>query len=208
MGLFENIETMNKTLNARSTKRKSFIKDVLNGTQDDNDFTALLAAKTARDQAAQAAAPVLAPPGPAPAPSLAPTPSAVGGGHFVGDGHNHGSTSSADAKKVNPQFNSALQKFLKESGGRISIGNSYRSPERQAQLWEAALRKYGSAAKARRWVAPPGKSNHGRGLAADLKYVDKSAIAWAHANAKRYGLHFPLSNENWHIEPVSARKKK
>lgn len=204
MGLFENIETMNKTLTVRSNKRKSFIKDVLNGTQDDNDFAALLAARTARDQAATAPAPALAPPGPAPvAPAAAPA-----GGHFVGDGHNHGSTSAADAKRVDPAFNSALQQFLKDAGGRVSIGNSYRSPERQAQLWEQALRKYGSAAKARKWVAPPGKSNHGRGLAADLKFVNKDAIAWAHANAKRYGLHFPLSNENWHIEPVSARKKK
>lgn len=205
MSLFENIETMNKALTSRSTKRKSFIKEVLNGTQDDDDFAALLAARTARETAAQAAAPVLAPSGPAPE---APTPGAVGGGHFVGDGHNHGSTSPADVGKVNPQFLSALERFVKDSGGRVKVGNSYRSPERQAQLWQAALRKYGSAAVARKWVAPPGKSNHGRGLAADLKFVDKSAIAWAHQNAKRYGLHFPLSNENWHIEPLSARKKK
>lgn len=204
MGLFENVESLNKSVTARSTKRRSFIKDILNGTQDDNDFAALLAAKTARDQAAAAAAPVLAPAGPAPG---APT-GGLPAGHSPNDGHNHGSTSPADAGKVNPQFMSALDRLIKDSGGRISIGNSYRSPERQAQLWNAALKKYGSAAVARKWVAPPGKSNHGRGLAADLKYVDKSAIAWAHQNAKRYGLHFPLSNENWHIEPVSARKKK
>lgn len=196
---------MNKSLNARSTKRKSFISEILNGTQDDNDFAALLAARTARETAAQPAAPLLAPAGPAPD---LPTAPGVPAGHSLNDGHNHGSTSAADAGKVNPQFNAALQRMISESGGRIKIGNSYRSPERQAQLWEAALRKYGSAAKARKWVAPPGKSNHGRGLAADLKYVDKSAIAWAHANAKRYGLHFPLSNENWHVEPISARKKK
>lgn len=202
MGLFENIESLNKSLSARSNKRKSFIKDVLNGTQDDDDFAALMAAKTARDQVASAGAPGLAPSGSAPG---APLPM----GHSPNDGHNHGpALSGADAKGVNPQFMSALERMIKDSGGRISVGNAYRSPERQAQLWEQALRKYGSAAVARKWVAPPGKSNHGRGLAADLKYVDKSAIAWAHQNAKRYGLHFPLSNENWHIEPVSARKKK
>lgn len=200
MGLFENVENLNKSLNARSTKRKSFIADILNGTQDDNDFAALLSAKTAREETPEPAAPVLAPSGPA--------PGASGGGHFVGDGHNHGSTNAVDAKKVNPQFNSALQRFIADSGGKISIGNSYRSPERQAQLWQAALRKYGSAAKARKWVAPPGKSNHGRGLAADLKFVNKDAIRYAHANAKRYGLHFPLSNENWHVEPITVRKKK
>lgn len=87
----------------------------------------------------------------------------------------------------------------------LRISSGYRSPERQGQLWQAALAKYGSPEAARKWVAPPGRSNHNHGQAVDLKFLDPRAQAWVHANAKQYGLHFPLSNENWHIEPIGAR---
>lgn len=87
----------------------------------------------------------------------------------------------------------------------LRVTSGFRSPERQAQLWQGALQKYGSPEKARKWVAPPGKSNHNHGHAADLKYLDPSATAWAHENAGRFGLAFPLSNENWHIELASRR---
>jgi len=87
----------------------------------------------------------------------------------------------------------------------LRISSGYRSPQRQGELWQAALAKYGSEEAARKWVAPPGRSNHNHGQAVDLKFLDPRAQAWVHANAKQYGLHFPLSNENWHIEPIGAR---
>lgn len=87
----------------------------------------------------------------------------------------------------------------------LQISSGYRSPERQAQLWEEALKKYGSPEAARKWVAPPGKSNHNHGKAADLKYGSDAARQWAHQNAGQFGLAFPLSNEPWHIELASAR---
>jgi len=92
-----------------------------------------------------------------------------------------------------------------EIAQHLRITSGFRSPERQAQLWQDALRKYGSPERARKWVAPPGRSNHNHGHAADLKYLDPSATAWAHENAGRFGLAFPLSNENWHIELASRR---
>lgn len=124
-------------------------------------------------------------------------------GHSPGDGHNH-----AVGGKFDPAFEGNLNKLLKDFGGKVSVSSGYRSPERQAVLWKNALRKYGSAAAARKWVAPPGRSNHGRGLAADLKFSDAATRRLVHQSAGKYGLHFPLSNENWHIEPISARKKK
>ena len=87
----------------------------------------------------------------------------------------------------------------------IKISSGYRSPERQQQLWNDALRKYGSAEAARKWVAPPGRSNHNHGKAADIKFTTDAAREWAHANAAQYNLAFPLSNEPWHIELASAR---
>jgi hypothetical protein len=94
----------------------------------------------------------------------------------------------------------------------LGILSGARSTERQQELWDAALIKYGSEAEARKWVAPPGKSNHNHGQAVDLSYNGKSlkhappeVIEWVHANAGKYGLTFPMSWENWHIEPVTAR---
>ena len=54
-------------------------------------------------------------------------------------------------------------------------------------------------------MAPPGKSQHNHGNAADLKYLSPEAKAWVHANAARYGLAFPLANEDWHVELAAAR---
>lgn len=94
----------------------------------------------------------------------------------------------------------------------LGIWSGARSVEHQRKLWKKALKTYGSAAKARKWVAPPGRSNHNHGKAADLSYRGQSlkhapenVIRWLHDNASTFGLHFPLAHENWHIEMVEAR---
>lgn len=100
----------------------------------------------------------------------------------------------------------------------LRIMSGYRSPERQKQLWDAAVAKYGSAAVARKWVAPPGNSQHNHGNAADLSFdgagttaklspAGQAAMQWVHANAGRFGLAFPLGNEPWHVEVAGARGK-
>lgn len=95
---------------------------------------------------------------------------------------------------------------------KLGIFSGARSVERQKQLWAQAVKKYGSAEKARRWVAPPGRSMHNSGRAADLAYNGKSlrhapqnVLDWVHENAGRFGLHFPLGHEPWHVEMVEAR---
>lgn len=95
----------------------------------------------------------------------------------------------------------------KDLQGSVTINSGFRSIERQQELWLQALRKYGSPEAARRWVAPPGRSNHNKGLAADLGYSSDDARQWIHQNAGNYGLFFPLKNENWHVEDSSARSK-
>lgn len=110
---------------------------------------------------------------------------------------------------MQPDFSSALGQLFASAPPEIKnsllVSSGYRSPERQAQLWSDALNKYGSASEARKWVAPPGNSQHNKGNAADLKYASAAAREWAHANAGAYGLAFPLSNEPWHIELSTAR---
>lgn len=110
---------------------------------------------------------------------------------------------------MNPEFASALAQMFAaappEVQSQLRVSSGYRSPERQAQLWDDALKKYGSESAARKWVAPPGRSQHNHGNAADLKYMADAAREWAHANAGNFGLAFPLANENWHVELASAR---
>ena len=108
-----------------------------------------------------------------------------------------------------PDFNSALSMMFQNAPPEIQrelqVSSGYRSNERQSQLWAEALQKYGSPEAARKWVAPPGSSQHNHGNAADLSYVSDAARQWAHQNAAQYGLAFPLGNEPWHIELATAR---
>jgi hypothetical protein len=110
----------------------------------------------------------------------------------------------------NSRFSDPLGNFLEaaeKAGHNISIYSGKRSDARQKQLFDAAVQKYGSVKEARRHVAPPGKSRHNLGLAADLKYATPEAKAWAHKHAKDFGLNFRMSWEDWHIEPLGALGK-
>ena len=119
---------------------------------------------------------------------------------------------------LNPDFSTNLTAFInaaKADGIDLGIGSGFRTVERQKQLWEQALKKYGSPEKARKWVAPPGRSNHNRGTAVDLnssgvflgKNKNTKATQWAHANAEKFGLHFRMGHEPWHIEPLNLSKE-
>lgn len=103
-----------------------------------------------------------------------------------------------------PDFEASLNRLLADYPG-LTIKSGYRSPERQAQLWANALRKYGSESAARKWVAPPGRSYHNNGMAADLGYASEAQREQVHRNAERYGLYFPMGHEPWHIEPIGSR---
>lgn len=104
-------------------------------------------------------------------------------------------------------FAQAIMALIAASGGRIWINSGFRSVERQAQLYNDKvneLRNQGvpnPEEAARKWVAPPGRSNHGRGLAVDLG----GDLELAHQLASRFGLRFPMDWEPWHIEPLGAR---
>lgn len=109
----------------------------------------------------------------------------------------------ATTQGLDPGFADSLSRMIAASGGRLYIVSGYRSNEEQANLYSAAIKKYGSPEAAQRMVAPPGRSNHNRGWAADLG----GDIEWAHQHAAQYGLTFPMDWERWHIEPVWARSK-
>lgn len=89
--------------------------------------------------------------------------------------------------------------------------SGFRDPEHQRKLWEKALRRYGSAEEARKWVAPPGNSAHQSGRAIDLYLGGKNdsrnvanlrrlpPYRWLVENAICFGF-YPYEREPWHWE--------
>ena len=112
---------------------------------------------------------------------------------------------------LDKKFSPALLNFLtasKEAGHDIDIFSGFRTFDHQKRLFDEAVKKYGSPEKARHWVAPPGKSKHNYGLAADLKYGTDKAKEWAHKNAEKFGLHFRMGHEPWQIELMETKSDK
>jgi D-alanyl-D-alanine dipeptidase len=97
----------------------------------------------------------------------------------------------------------AGDRLLRAAGGRVLLVSGYRSGEHQRRLWEQALQRHGDAHAARKWVAPPGRSMHERGLAVDLG----GDLGLAVRLVKRMGLplHRPLPHEPWHFELEGSR---
>lgn len=106
----------------------------------------------------------------------------------------------AEYDNLDPQFAAALQQMIADSGGRIWIESGYRSEEEQAALYAEAVARYGEQ-EAGWWVAPPGKSNHNHGHAADIG----GDYDWLAQNASKYGLSLPMSWEPWHVELSGTR---
>lgn len=129
---------------------------------------------------------------------------------------NQRATSDADIPKqsgpygLNPIFWDRLGKLINDAaaqGYKITVTSGWRSFSSQLSLWQNSNR---ACSVRRQWVACPGGSRHGFGIAADLAFNGTScsgswncnaAATWVHNNAARYGLVFRLSNEAWHIEP-------
>src|SRR3954470_11173379 len=76
------------------------------------------------------------------------------------------------AKALDPRLVAALGKAgaaARRAGLTLVLNSGFRSwAKQQQQLYDAAVRQYGSARVARRWVLPPQESTHVRGLAADI----------------------------------------
>lgn len=137
-------------------------------------------------------------------PAAAPTPYSPY--DLSGYTANKGVDTSGFGGALNQGVGRMMEALPPELRGQISIYSGYRSPEKQAQLYQAALQKYGSPEAARKWVAPPGSSQHGFGNASDLRFATPAAREWAHQHAAEYGLAFPLGNEPWHVEAAGARQ--
>lgn len=102
----------------------------------------------------------------------------------------------------------------------MAVVSAFRSDAYQAQLYQAAIKEYGSAQAAGKWVAPPGHSRHGprvdgMGMAVDLSIIGETpwrggvkgqfpdaVEARINAICARHGLASPMDWEDWHFEPI------
>lgn len=89
-----------------------------------------------------------------------------------------------------------LQQMSPFGSDAIRIGSGYRSYEEQERLYNDWINGVPGQARA----APPGRSNHNHGMAADLEYASPEVQRWVASVAPSLGLHFPVSGENWHVE--------
>ncbi len=99
--------------------------------------------------------------------------------------------------KLDPALLGALRRAASDSGVRFVVDSGWRSPAYQQRLLRDAVREYGSAEEAARWVATPDTSEHVSGDAVDIA---ASGAAWLSANGAAYGLCQVYANEPWHFE--------
>lgn len=139
-------------------------------------------------------------PGPAP---IGDPPMSVPDSRAISDleGRNHAAAGDAGVTGLNPSFRDKVAAMF-EANPRLQLNSGFRSVAQQTALWNAAVKKYGSAQAARKWVAPPGSSMHNKGLAVDIG--PSSEYGWLKQNAPKYGL-WNYPPEPWHWEPQGAR---
>ena len=119
-------------------------------------------------------------------------------------------TSQQSFSRLHPTMKERVLKLIQASGGRVGFDNGYRDSAQQESMFRS---RYAESAEptdifwdGKYWkkvrgadAAPPGRSMHEIGLAADLT----GDMEWIKANAERFGLkHFAnVNDEPWHVQP-------
>lgn len=112
---------------------------------------------------------------------------------------------------LDPRFAASVWDMLQAAaadGVDLRITSAYRSPEVQAALYNAAPPE-----RRGKYVAAPGRSMHGRGVAVDFAGADGGLLRdpnsieaqWLAANTDRFNLVIPMDWEPWQVEMAGAR---
>jgi hypothetical protein len=128
-------------------------------------------------------------------------------------------TSQPSFSKMHPTMQDRVMRLIQASGGRVGFDNGYRDSAKQEAMFRSRYAESSEPTdifwEGKYWkkvrgadVAPPGRSMHEIGLAADLT----GDYEWIKANAHRFGLkHFAdVNDEPWHVQPSelpNSRKK-
>jgi D-alanyl-D-alanine carboxypeptidase len=130
---------------------------------------------------------------------------------------------------LTPEAKKALDKMTKAAkadGITVKIRSSYRSYAEQAELLKRKIVEYGDEAKARRYNAEAGKSEHQTGLAVDLwdgrtwgdaiRNTKLGKWLWKHSREYGFILRYPPGKEKitgyiyeaWHFRYIGADSRK
>lgn len=97
---------------------------------------------------------------------------------------------------LNPEFLRRFNAYSAAVGG-LSITSGFRSYAQQARLYARWMARVPGQAPA----APPGRSNHEKGLAIDHSPHSTAAMRRI---ASTFRLRYPMSYEPWHVEPFNT----
>jgi LAS superfamily LD-carboxypeptidase LdcB len=100
--------------------------------------------------------------------------------------------------RLDADLRRALRRASTASGIMFVVNSGWRSRAYQQELFDQAVRQYGSESAAARWVARPGTSVHEAGDAVDLGPT--AATTWLAEHGAAYGLCQIYANEPWHYE--------
>ena len=112
-----------------------------------------------------------------------------------------------DTEHLQPALQRAVDRAIEAAraeGVELRVTSGWRSAAHQQELYEQAIRKYGSPEKARRWVLPPSQSEHVRGGAVDVGPA--SGARWLEEHGVRWGLCRRYDNEPWHFERLAGAR--
>lgn len=125
------------------------------------------------------------------------------------DGSGTGGQPDAEADAGSDAAEAGLEPLLRQqldraiaaaaaAGVDLRVTSGRRSWGEQERLYQAAIKKYGSARQASHWVLPPSESAHVRGDAVDVG--PRAGAAWLQKHGPAFGLCRRYDNEWWHFE--------
>ena len=91
-----------------------------------------------------------------------------------------------------------LRAAAQADGVRMCVNDGKRSKAQQQREFDNAVHKFGTAELAARYVLPPDKSMHVKGIAVDVQPL--SSAAWIEHNGRDLGWCRRYDNEKWHFE--------
>jgi hypothetical protein len=91
-----------------------------------------------------------------------------------------------------------LRVEAKRQGGTLCLQDSKRSMRQQQREFADAVRRFGTPEQAAKYVLPPEKSMHVKGIAVDVQPY--ASARWVERNGRALGWCRQYENEYWHFE--------